>query len=266
MYVPRKAPFVPGRSKTQYRWNNGIPMRLNNRVSTAIPETAGRDMLDHCSLVTVQGGNQWAKFAAFTNGGISWALLMWSTQSWAVPFKTVHQVTGHRHSCASSLWYKATCLPRFCCICLPHVVQVPDCVEPNRSRHSFRIWSRSNWCLDMNLNKVLCQSKRRHPSSLEATNGSSSSSRLCMRISWNPMERWSSGVTTLTQRLSGTEITFTIAALGWMARRPITSGMSPNKSYSLSDLKSNPSPKNVPGTRLVHRRQIYPGRHCTPPH
>ena len=31
-------------------------MRLNKRVSTAIPETAGRDMMDHCSLVTVQGG------------------------------------------------------------------------------------------------------------------------------------------------------------------------------------------------------------------
>ena len=37
-------------------------MRLNNKESTAMPETAGRVMLDHCSLVTVQGGNQWAKF------------------------------------------------------------------------------------------------------------------------------------------------------------------------------------------------------------
>ena len=31
-------------------------MRLNNRVSTAIPETADHVMLVHCSPVTVQGG------------------------------------------------------------------------------------------------------------------------------------------------------------------------------------------------------------------
>ena len=167
----------------------------------------------HAGPVTVQGGNQRAKFAAFTKG-ISCALLIWSTQSWAVPFQTVHHVTGHRHSCASSMWYKAICLPRFCCICLPQVVQVPDCVEPNRSRQSLRIWSRSNWYLDMNVNKVFGQSKRRHPISLNATNGNSSSSRSWMRISWNPMFTWSSGVTTLAQRLSGTDITFTIAALG----------------------------------------------------
>ena len=36
-------------------------MWLNNRVSTATPEIAGRVMLVHCSLVTVQGGNQRAK-------------------------------------------------------------------------------------------------------------------------------------------------------------------------------------------------------------
>ena len=63
-------------------------MRLNNRVSTAIPETAGRDMLCHCSLVTVHGGNQQAKFAAFTKSGISYAF------SYHRPSHTVYQIAN----------------------------------------------------------------------------------------------------------------------------------------------------------------------------
>ena len=90
------------------------------------------------------------------------------------------------------------------------------------------------------------QSKWRQLSSLNATNGKSSSSISWRSTSWDPMSTWLSGVTTRIHQLSGTDITFTIAVLDRRARRPMTSGMSCTKSYSVSDLRSNARPKNVP--------------------
>ena len=89
--------MLPGRSKTRYRWNNDIPIRLNKNVSIAIPDTDGLLILCHCSRVTVHGGNHRARFPAFTTMGVLCALHMWSTQSCDVPFQTVPEGTGQRH-------------------------------------------------------------------------------------------------------------------------------------------------------------------------
>ena len=102
IYGPRKAGCDPIRSKTRYRWNNSIPMRLNKNVSMATPDTDGLLILCHCSRVTVHGGNHRARFPAFTEIGVLCVLRMWSTQSCDVPFQTGHQSTGHRHNCAKS--------------------------------------------------------------------------------------------------------------------------------------------------------------------
>ena len=48
-------------------------------------------------------------------------------------------------------------------------------------------------------------------------------------------------------RPSGTDITFTTAALGLRACSPIASGMSGAISYNFSDVMSKERPKNVPG-------------------
>ena len=177
--------------------------------------------------------------------GDTWVFRRWSTRSWAVPFHTVHHVTGHRQSCASSIWNKAMCLPKFCWMYFPQWVQLPDCVQLKRSLHSFLIRSRSCWYLDMKTNRGFGQLWRRQLSSLNATNGKSSSSTSWRSTSWNQMLTWSSGATNRIHRLSGTDITFTIAAL---ARNPIMSGISGAKSYSWSDAKSNYMRKNVPAS------------------
>ena len=136
-------------------------MRLKNNVSTAHLEMDGSNRSAHCSLVLIHAGKMLAKFAGLTDDGIWCMRRICSLQSPVVHLHIMHHITRQQHSHASSKWQKEMCFSKSVRIYLPQCLQFPDCVQSNRSLHSFCLRARFCRYRVTNANKTRGQSPRR---------------------------------------------------------------------------------------------------------